>query len=184
MSFTTLENVRKFLSKPSLDEITDQPLVELLIECVDGVIENYCGWAILARDYSKVFSGNGGTSLDVGVYPLNTVSLCTIGGEDRLSAIELNSEDGEVYFDSSSGFSFTSGTRNVKIDFNAGYAEVPKDLAYAATWLVCSNFRLVDEDSIGIAKESFQSLAVEFEPNDLPFFVKRVLDRYRRVKVY
>jgi len=181
MSFTTLENVRMFLSKPSLDPDTELPLIELLIRCVGGVIENYCGWPILAKSYIRKYSGDGTKLLDLGVHPLNVVTSCMIGEEERIGDVTVSYEDGELYMDSTS---FTSGTRNITVTFNAGYINPPQDLVYAATWMVCHNYRLVDEESIGVKSESFQKLQVDFDPGELPPFVQRVLDRYKKVKVY
>lgn len=184
MNFTTADKVRMFLARTELDPLTDLPVIYMLIEQIDGVIKNYCGWEILAKDYTKTFSGDGSTSLDLDVYPLVSVASCTVDGEDLVEDLELIPEDGEVYFTSDSGYSFTSGTRNVVVTFNAGYATPPEDLSYAATYMAASNFRQIIEETVGIQSDSFKDLTVEYSSTDLPDIVKRVLDRYRKIKIF
>lgn len=188
MSFTTPDRVRIFLNKPRLtpDEVAT---ISLLISTVDGVIKNYCGWEILAKDYEKKFSytpdAQGSSSeLDLRVYPLNSVDSVVFNEVDYIASIELDKEEGIIYFALSSGLSFPSGSRNVEVTFNAGYVDAPSDLIHAASWLVAMYFSRVAAENIGVEEEKFNTISVTYDNTDLPPLVKRVLDRYRVLRIF
>lgn len=183
MSFTTIDNVKLFLNKTSLDT-NESALATLLITVIDGVIKNYCGWEIAAKDYSKKFDGNGTDTLGVEVYPINAVTAVTIDGVDSLATVSINYDDGELYFDSTTGTVFTSGKLNVSVDFNAGFTTIPDDLTYAASWLVALNFKRIVEETVGISSQKLDILTVNYDPSDIPVMVKHVLDRYRYLRIY
>jgi hypothetical protein len=152
---------------------------------VDGMIRNYCGWNILAKDYTnKKFSGNGATTLDLHVYPVNTLTSLTIDGVSYTAAVSLNNDDGELYFTSDSGATFAAGTLNIVTSFNAGYTTVPSDLEYAANWLVTLNAKRIMDESVGIHSEKFNDIAVEYDKADIPVMVKQMLDPYRWIGIY
>lgn len=195
MSLTTSDNVALFLNKTTLT-MEESALVDLLITMVDGVVSNYCGWNVEAKDYTKTFSGTGSTILDLKVYPVNQLTSLVIDGTELVTATTvgqvttytsdaiINSEDGELYFDSTSGRTFTSGTRNIVAQYNAGFATIPDDLVFAATWLVVYNFKRVDSNSIGILEEKFNDIAIKYDSSDIPVLVKHTLDRYRYISIY
>lgn len=184
MDFTTEDSVRKFLNKTALTD-QESEVVSMLIPFIGGVIRNYCGWNILADDYiDKKFSGLGGSTLDLKVFPVNSVEKLEIGGVDYLSQVSINEEDGELYFESTAGMTFTAGTRNIVITFNAGYEEVPAELEHTAAWLCALFFNRIDLQNIGVKSERFNDTEVTYDPTDLPVLVKQVLDRYRRIGIY
>ena len=184
MDFTTPDNVKIFLNKTVLTT-QELAIVTMLIASINGVIKNYCGWEVLAKDYTdKVFNGNGGTTLDVKALPLNSLALLTIDGVDYTADVSLNDEDGELYFTSDTGLTFTSGTRNIVATYNAGYPVVPDELVHVASWLVAIFFGRIKLENIGVAEERFNDIEVKYDPTDLPVLVKKTLDRYRRIGIY
>lgn len=183
MNFTNLTNVMLFLNKTSLTP-SDNITINLLIGMVDGIIKNYCGWEVLAKDYSLSYNGNGTTTLDLKAYPINTLTSLTIDDTEVTSQASLNASDGIIYFTTETGLTFTSGTNNVQAEFNAGYSTVPSDLAYAASWLVVINYNRISQESIGVVSEQFNTIKVEYDKADIPIMVKQVLDRYRYISIY
>lgn len=184
MPFTTVPSVQIFLNKSTLNT-AETALVNALIPMVDGLIRNYCGWYVLAKDYTDVpFSGTGASTLDLKVYPINSITKLTIDGVDSLSSVSVNNEDGELYYTTTSGLTFTSGTRNIVASFNAGYTTVPDDISYAANWLVTLNASRILGESVGIESEKFNDIAVTYDKADIPPMVKQVLDKYRRIGIY
>ena len=179
MSFTTVDDVKLFLNKESLTPF-ETAQVERLIPHVDAVINNYCGWNLLASDYENYYNGDGTATLDLKVYPLNTLTSVTLDDEDITSDVTYISKDGVLTY----GSVFTSGTNNVKVVFNAGFVTVPQDLQYAADYLVVVNFNRITQENIGISRGKFNNVEVDFNPDDLPKLVTRVLDRYRHVSIY
>jgi hypothetical protein len=192
MSFTTVAAVTTFLNKETLTAF-ETNIVSMLIPFVDGVINNYCGTNLLSTDYvEKRFDGTGGDTLDLGVYPINTVTSVKFR-EDATTFTDVTTS---CYFENNDGLlrldeyadvtTFTSGTRNVFVTFNAGYVDgsVPSDLSYAASYLVAINFKRIANEYLGIEEGKFSEVDFKFDPLELPLLVKRVLDRYRVVAIY
>lgn len=185
MACTTVEKVKLFLNRTELT-LLETAQVEMLIDLVDGVITSYCGWNLLAADYTdRVFTGNGTSSADLKVYPINSVTSVTQNGEDITSQVSVSVEDGYLYFPSDAGTVFTSGS-TLKVTFNGGLTDdmIPNDLVYAATYLVVINMKRIAQDTIGIAEGKFNTIEVKYDSTDIPVLVKRVLDRYRQVSIY
>jgi len=191
MSFTTVANVKTFLNQDVLTTAQNSTISALIL-LIDGVISNYCGWAMLAKDYEeKKFNGNGDTELDLGVYPVNSVEEVLIYDdltytvfEDVTADIVAAEDEGVLLFKDGSTV-FTLGRRNISISFNAGFAEeeMPDDLKYAASYLVAIEYTKIDKETLGVSAQKFNNLEEKFESDDLPMLVKRVLDRYRKILV-
>lgn len=179
MSFTTVSDVKLFLNKETLTPF-ETAQVERLIPHVDGIITNYCGWNLQAEDYVNQYNGDGTNILDLKVYPLNTLTKVLLDDEDITTDVAYNAKDGVLTYDNT----FTSGTNNVEVTFNAGFVTIPQDLQYAADYLVVVNFNRITQENIGISKGKFNNVEVEYNPDDLPKLVTRVLDRYRHISVY
>jgi hypothetical protein len=187
MSFTTVDNVRLFLGKETLSP-AEELTVEMLIELIDGVIMDYCGWEMLARDYTdKFFDGTGTDMLNLGVYPINTLTSVndTSADTDITGSLRVNNEEGTLLFPASSG-TFTSGKQNISVTFNAGYEaeKIPKQLVYAANYLVVINYNRILTGTIGMLEERFNGIVAKYDSEDMPAVVKRVLDRHRKVLIF
>jgi len=183
MAFTTVDNVTLFLNNPTLSR-PHELLIPMLISMIDGSIKNYCGWEIAAKDYVTKFDGNGTNTLDLRVYPLNTLASLTIDGEYYTEIVSLNEADGELYFDSNAGSVFTAGKQNVVASYNAGFTAIPTDLEYVATYLVVLNFNRITQEAIGVSEDTFNNVKVKYDPSDIPKLVSNALDMYRRRSVY
>lgn len=194
MSFATVAAVKTYLNKDVLTE-AQTATVNALIPLIDGVVQNYCGWNMLAKDYTaKKFNGNGDTELDLGVYPVNSFTQVRIYDDltytsftDYTTEIVAAEDEGILLFKDGSTV-FTSGRRNVSVTFNAGFTETMlagdnNDLRYAASYLVALEFTKIDKETIGVEEQKFNNLEEKFDGNDLPVLVKRVLDRYRKILV-
>jgi len=187
MSFTDTETVQHFLNKEELDQLSTIQ-VEMLIEMVDGLIEDYCGWHVLAQDYTdKKYNGTGLAQFDLKVYPISNVSSVTVsdssGAVTDVTADILSIDDeGILYFKPGSATltSFTAGTQNVTVSFTGGYSEIPSSLKMAATEMVVRYFNRVTTENIGVNKERFEQDEVEYDKVDITPAVARVLDKYKR----
>lgn len=189
MSFTTVEDVNTFLNRETLTP-AQTTTITALIRFVDGVINNYCGWDMLAKNYvGKLYSGTGDSELDLGVYPITALTEVLVytdtsytDPQDYTSGAFLVEDEGIII---STQGNFNEGRYNVKVSFTAGYdeANVPEDLKYAASYLVALEFTKIDKETIGVAEQKFNNLEEKFDGNDLPVLVKRVLDRYRKILV-
>lgn len=183
MSFTDKDRVMLFLSKEALTPLQDAQ-ADMLIEMVDGVIENYCGWKILASDYVGLeFDGNGLAELDLQVYPINTVTTVLLDGTDITTDVKVNKPGGTLIY---TGNTFTTGRLNVSVDFNAGFTpdKIPTDLTYVATFLVVHNMNRIALKMVGVKSGKHEDTSIEFDTTDLPKTVTNTLDRYRLLRVF
>jgi hypothetical protein len=186
MSFTNLDTVALYLNKLSATDLSPLETAQLsiLINQVDGIIQNYCGWNILETDYTnKKYDGNGTSIIDLEAYPLTAISSVTMDGEDITSIIETENDDG--YLNTTDSSTFTTGTNNVVVSYTAGFADdaIPSDLTYAATYLVVLNYKKIKTDMFGISKGKFNTVEVELESSNLPMLVQNVLDQYLLVLI-
>lgn len=186
MSFTTLDNVALYLNKLDATELTalETAQISMIITQVDGIIQNYCGWKLLATDYTdKKFNGSGTTQLDLQAYPLISVTSVTMDSEDITSLVEET--DPEGYLTTNDDSTFTKGTNNIVVTFRAGFedADMPSELIYAATYMVVLNYQKITTEQIGIAKGKVDAVEVTYESSNLPTLVQNVLNLYMRVAV-
>lgn len=191
MSFTDLDTVMLFLNKDSLNP-KEELQVGMLITQVNGLIENYCGWDMLAKTYTNVkFNGTGDSQLDLKVYPINTLTKVEVSDGSTTynitSTVNSIADSGILYFPSgatSDITTFLSGTQNITLSFNAGFgyngAAIPNALKMAATELVVIYFNRISLENIGVKRERFEQDEVEYDKTDIPSGVARRLDRYRR----
>lgn len=187
MSFTDKETVKHFLNKEELGQL-EEIQIDMLIEMIDGLIEDYCGWKVLSNVYTnKKYDGTGLSQLDLKVFPISNVISVVVtdsGGieNDVTADVLLKEEDGVIYLSSTSASltTFTSGTRNVKVSFTGGYSEIPVSLKMAATELVVRYFNRVTTENVGISKERFEQDEVEYDKIDITPAIAKILDKYKR----
>jgi hypothetical protein len=185
MSFTTVDNVKVFLNKAVLTQ-EQTATVQMLIGLIDGVISNYCGWQMLSTTYTgKKYDGDGRSELDLRVYPITSVTKVMVNGEDVTASVSINADEGIIYFPSGSG-TFTTGKLNVEVDFVGGFVpgSIPSELVYAANYLTTINYNRIDSENIGVSAEKFNQVEVKYDTTDIPVLVKRVLDRFRSLRVF
>lgn len=140
MSFTTVEEVALYLNRNLIDfDTLELEQINMLISHVDGMINNYCGWDMIAQDYvDKRFDGSGTNTLDLRLYPVNYITQVRVRADDGTftdvtDGIEIL-DDGLIQFlpyASTDYTTFTTGTKNWFISVNAGFhqaiAEVVAD---------------------------------------------------------
>jgi hypothetical protein len=187
-SFTSVDNVKLYLDKDTL-ATREQMQVEMLIAQVDGSITNYCGWKMLETDYEgKRFNGTGESELDLKVYPLTTLTKVEIEAADGAltditSDVSIVEDTGVIYLKSTSTTvtTFTAGSRNVIVDFTAGYSDatLPAELSLIATQLVVMHFNRIVQQTTGLAEGQFNEVSVKYNQELLTPDVKRFLDHYR-----
>lgn len=191
MSFTDRLTVSLFLNKEVLSSF-ETLQVDMIIKLVDGAIVNYCGWSMLAADYVKDFDGLGSSELDLKVYPINTLESVFITDSSDVSTevtsdIKLKSDIGVIYLTSNSSTltSFTSGTRNITVSFNAGFSKdnMPDDLRLAASYLCALYYNRIKEENVGVTEEKFEEVTTKFEKVEIPQPIKDVLNRYKLLLV-
>lgn len=195
MSFTTVDDAALSINE-NLASLTALQLAQLtaLVAQVDGIINNYCGWNLLATDYvDKRFSGSGTSKLDLRMQPINSLTTVKVRETDGsftdvTTGVEIL-DSGELQFlpyATTDTTVFTAGYQNWFLTFNAGYlpGSIPTDLVWAANYLVTLHYGKTVNQSVGLLSNKNTDIDVTFESVELPRLVTRTLDRYRLVSVF
>ena len=179
---TTTVRVNLYLGKTGT-----AALVTDLITLIDGFIQNYCGHNFISAPYtSEKYNGDGTDTLLLKQYPIITVtsiyidntllsSTCYDDTTNKVSGLYLN--QGKIVL--IDGSTFTTGTQNIWITYNAGYATIPADISLIATQMICelyNNPTGVTSERIGQYSVSYGSIA---EGKISPRYAA-ILDKYKK----
>jgi len=85
--------------------------------------------------------------------------------------------------DELTGAVFPRGTRNVFVDYTAGYAIVPKDLLLAIKIMCKTIIQKNDQDSFNLASYSVGDVSMSFKQNEFPETVVDILGRYKIMNI-
>lgn len=172
--FTTLDDVKKYLN---VTIPADDALLTQLISAASAWIRSYLNRDITQGTYTEVLDGTGSTRQMVGQYPVTAVTSLTVDGNAvdpsgvAMRGTLLIRTDGEV---------FPEGFANVAVNYTAGYASVPGDIAQNCTELVA--WRYKERDRIGQAsKTAGGQETVSYQTKDVPDDVKTSLNNWRKV---
>ena len=192
MSFTTIDEVALYINTPKeLLSVQNGAQISAMILYVDGLISNYCGWNMLAVDYEdKRYNGSGSSELDLRIFPVNELTQCRVRGTDGIftditADLEIM-EGGVLSFvpTATTMTSFPAGRNNLFVSFNAGYVEIPSELAYIATHLVALNYNRTSQETFDMKEEGFEQKTTTYSEIEIPYLMRRALDRYRLLSVF
>ena len=116
-------------------------IVQMLISSCSTSIQNWIGYQLASKNYTKTFNGLGGQRMLIEDRPLTAVSSVTIDGISIPAAV-VPTVPGYLFNDkfvfitkggnwSNGQFSadqFMRGVQNVTISYTAGFAQVPADI--------------------------------------------------------
>lgn len=156
-------------------------LIGALIGRASAAIENFLQAHVLVDDYVDVRNGTGGATMLLRERPVVSVSSVTVDGQSIPAAAAFGEpgwwlEDRMVLL---TGYSYTSGTANVRIAYRAGYDTTPADIEQACIETVMLALRRrehIDVSSKSLAGETVSYLTAELTPS-----ARQVLQSYRRV---
>ena len=196
MSFTTADNVLMWLNK-STSTVLEDAQIAMILPLVDGVIQNYCGWPMLAAKYTnKAYAGDGTANLSLGLWPINSVTSVMLDDLNITADVTISPSDGILTYTAGTFAKASSTAGKVLVTFNAGYGytntlvtpnvtdPIPLDLQYAAGHLAAVEIKRIVNELLAIDEGKFQTLDLKMSSTDLPLLVTRVLDRYRMIKIY
>lgn len=79
---------------------------------------------------------------------------------------------------------FPRGSRNIHINYTAGYSTIPDDLKLAVKILLKSYYQKREEETFGVKNFKTGDSAAQFEDDEMPIEVIRILDGgYRRLLI-
>lgn len=176
---------------------------------VQALAERYCGRVFDSASYDERLDGQGSETISLTHAPVTAISSITIIGPDG-SVVEtlstddyyLDSESGVIYSRSSDGgnamdaffersgdgpatnrapaYRWPYGTKNVRVQYTAGYTTIPYDLRLAAILCVCDLF--YDRgNNRWVTTDSNQGRLVVRNPSAMAQVIAFYFDPWRRV---
>lgn len=177
---TTLPNVKAWLGQKP-ETTADDQLLERLITAASKFVCSWLGRQILAADYVETRDGPGGARIQLRQMPINSVASVAVGGQAIAPAV--GATDLGYLFSTTSitlrGHCFTRGLSNVVIAYNAGFAEVPEDIAQACIELIGLRYR--ERDRIGYVSKTLAGETVTFSVKDMTSSIQTALMAYKAV---
>lgn len=168
-----LADVKAFLG---ISTSASDAVLTTLITNVSATIESYCNRTFASTAYVERRNGQGGYRLFLANGPVIAVSSVTVDGiviavaPDALTSgylVDANT----VYL---RGYAFSRGVQNVSVNYTAGYATVPPDVAQACIECVASHF--AKRERIDKASETLGTQqTISYSQADMPAAAKAAL---------
>lgn len=186
-----IEDAQAYLGG-STASTSDNDTVRDLINVASWRFNAETGRNLKARDYTEIYDGNGTNTLYLNNWPLASTTITITVNSNRdftdtgdqvtSTDVMLSTASGEVRLD---GDSFSAGTKNVQVEYTAGYSTSNAyDLTYAAKEFLQTLWdRQTARASVGIQTEAYEGMSRTYE-QDLPWSVKKLLDMYREGRAY
>jgi hypothetical protein len=173
MPLTTLATVKEYLGLTGTGE---DSLLNRLIDWATDFIHSYCGRTFPQGSYDEYYDGDGTDTLLSHQFPIVSVNSLEVDGtvKDSTSFV-LYAPLGIIRLKSGV---FPRGKKNVRLQYTAGYATIPKDLEQASIELVALKYYDRGRERLGVEGKEGTSFTTQ-----LPQEVKQVLDLYKRYGV-
>jgi uncharacterized phiE125 gp8 family phage protein len=182
---TRLE-VKNFLRMTGSDNVTDN-LIHDLINRVSSIFEEYCGRTFLQADYTEYYDGEGSAMLFLDKYPVQSVDSIyddvswQWGSDTKLDSAYYRIADERIIVYNYGTFS--KGTQNIKITYNAGFTSVPYDLKQACVEETSRLFDSSKNSNRDIISNTNQRGTVQYIIDKFLPLTQSILNRYKTIGV-
>ncbi|MCY6957883.1 head-tail connector protein [Clostridium brassicae] len=200
MTLVTLEELKQWLNIDQSDTSKDI-ILNIYINGVSEMIIGMIGRNILAEDHIEKYAGTNSNALILKNYPINSVTSIkyiidnAVYRELDSTEYDINSKSGILYKDlvwgKIGGSSLMSQRinyprRHIRIEYNAGYAEVPADLKLLALQLIKSQLGIDSSEgaSQGLKSYSISDVKMEWK-EDVKLSQEQIaiVNKYRAVNI-
>lgn len=159
----------------------DDAVLSSLITAYSAWVRSYTNRDFTVSDYDIWRSGRGQTLIMLPQTPVVSVTSLSIDGvsipaQARFGTYGYRFTPDAIMVD---GTEFTHGANNIRIQFSAGFATVPVDIAQAVNEMVGLRYALRDKQ--GWSSKSLAGETVSLNTKDMPASVATVLKQYRFV---
>jgi len=170
-----------------LEVDTHTALLELLIDSISTLFDNYTGRNLIKATYTAIyFDGNGEKELQLPNWPVDTASDFTLYEDDVLLTEGI--DDDFVLYETAGyvrkyGGVWLDAPKSIKLTYSAGYAiaSVPADLKLAVYKQVAHEFHKQANREWGKENRSMPDGSVSLITDNLLPDVEEILDRYRKL---
>lgn len=178
---TTVDKVLKYLKDTeSISGDFNYDVADRLVKAVSQWAERFTQGPIINQTITEKYSGEGQSELFLRYYPVISVNLVLIDGQDQTSNIDFY-EDGAIFFKDNG--TFPTGRNNIQVTYVAGYAanlsQVPPDIEQAVIQ-VCAFLYRVDFERYANGMEQPQNLNWL---DNAEFAAVRTLQAYKRWRI-
>lgn len=173
---TTLDAVKAYAS---ISTSADDGVLKSMIAAYSEWVRSYTSRDFTVSNYDMWRSGRGSAIMLTTQFPINDVTLVEVDGtaiprSPQYGSYGYRFTDQTVVLDG--GACFTFGVQNVHIQFTAGYASVPVDIAQAVNELVTLRYRT--RDKMEWNSKSLAGEIVSINQRDMPASVSTILRQY------
>ncbi|MDQ1326679.1 MAG: hypothetical protein QG564_1805 [Campylobacterota bacterium] len=169
---TSVADVKKYLR---INSATDDALIGSLVSSASKFIESWCGRSFSAADYVEKFNGTNRDYHFVKHTPLNSLVYVKV---NNINEEVLNYNEEMIVISNT----FKSGRINCEISYNAGYDVIPADIEQACIELVGIKYKQIE--TLNLSSKAIAGETTSFIVNEMPDFVKVVLQQYRSVNIF
>ncbi len=175
---TTLTAVKQWLG---LQNNADDALITSMVSQYSEAVQTWLGRDLLSHSVTEKRSGTGGAVMAFSDYPVTAVAAVAVNGQAIAASAGYGQagyqfDDQFIYL---TGYAFPRGTNNVQLQYTAGFATTPPDIARAVIELIALRFK--EKDRIGHSSKSLAGETVSYIVKDFPDSVRATLDKYKKV---
>lgn len=143
-----IEELQKY-SGVYVDDTTSQ---EMFLGSAQGIVENYLGYEIESKVYNRLYNGLGYSDLRLDVKNVTAISKITIDDTEIDTSNIIIDDDSIIRKDGK----FTDGTKNVYVEFTAGYdTDTIPELMKLTVLRIATLLQSESDSNIGITSKSF-----------------------------
>ena len=174
-----LADVKAYLG---LTSNTDDAVLSTLISAESTFIQTYLDRVLQVSPYTDQFSGTGRNRHHLYNYPCTAVISVTVNGgvipatTDPTGAGYMVVDDSVVLI---GGYQFARGDWNCAVNYTAGFATTPPEVAHACVELVAMRYR--ERDRIAISSKGLAGETTSYVTRSMPDHVKDILKSYKKV---
>jgi len=176
---TTLADVEGWLKLSAGN--ADEALLARLISAASTFAQSWCNRQFAVQPYIEARDGNGNIKMTFGSLPVLSVSSVTISGVSVPLGDAVQSTG--YYFTAArlmlNGYRFERGCGNIQLQYTAGFATTPPDVAQAVIEIVAQAYR--ERDRIGLSSQAIGGETTSYTLKDMPPRAASILSNYRRV---
>lgn len=190
ITIITRAEAKAFLKIP-VATTSEDDTIDFLVDAANELVHTYTGRKFVSTTYTEHYDGTGASKLILKEYPVVSITSVHSDSNRDFGADSLLSAD-DYIIDKKSGIltlwngesHFSSGVRNVKVVYVAGYAagDMPYDLKHAAKLIVATIYRRQFQDQrFGLLSETVGERTMTYANEDIPKMAAMILNRYRRM---
>lgn len=169
-----INTLQKYEFNIPTDNVSNINFFNALISASSDIIRNYVGFDFLSKDYIDfIDEKSGGRYLVLRNIPVLEIQNIYVNGSYYLGDYHLQKENGVVRLTDKVG-----NNTDIRVEYTAGYSEVPKDIEYACVELVQYLKKRVGNSLVGESSKNIDGVVTNIETS-IPLNVLHILNRYK-----